>query len=60
MLAPLHFPWSRTGPSTFLSLESPLIWTQLSFSAKIEQSDVGSSTAWYKNSVALSLFVFAG
>jgi len=35
-----------------------LIWTKLSFSVKIEQSDVGSSTAWCKNSVTLSLFVF--
>ena len=31
---------------------------QPSFSVKIEQSDVDSSTAWYKNPVTLSLFVF--
>jgi len=35
-----------------------LIWTKLSFSVKIERSDVGSSTAFYKNSITLSLFVF--
>jgi len=35
-----------------------LIWTKPSFSVKIEQSDVDSSTAWYKNSVFLSFFVF--
>ena len=35
-----------------------LIWTKPSFTVKIEQSDVGSSTAWYKNSVTISLFVF--
>ena len=35
-----------------------LIWTKPSISVKIEQSDVYSSTAWYKNSVILSLFVF--
>jgi len=35
-----------------------LIWTKPSFSVKIEQSDVGRSTAWYKNSVTLSLLVF--
>ena len=35
-----------------------VIWTKPSFSVRIEQLDVGSSTAWYKNSVT-PLFVFA-
>jgi len=35
-----------------------LICSKPSFSVKIEQVDVDSSTAWYKNSVTLSLFVF--
>jgi len=34
-----------------------VIWTKPSFSVRIEQSDVGSSAASYKNSVT-SLFVF--
>jgi len=33
---------------------------KLQFSVKNEQSDVDSSTTWYKNSVTLSLFVLAG
>ena len=47
--------WS--GPKSWLVIRT-LIWTKPSFSVKIEQSDVGSSTAWYKISVTLSLFVF--
>ena len=34
------------------------IWTKPSFSVKIEQTDVASSTASHKDSAALSLFVF--
>jgi len=42
---PPYFFLGPALPPTFLSLESPFIWTKLSFSVKIEQSDVGSSTA---------------
>jgi len=35
-----------------------LIWTKLSFSVNFEQSVAGSSAAWCKKSVTLSLFVF--
>jgi len=34
------------------------VWTKPLFSVKIEQLDVGSSTALYKNSVIFSLFFY--